>query len=525
MLRSQIPGISGYVRLERRTLIGTLEFTLNGISSGSEMYAVLLRRSNGIWNAIKLDQFSMPRSGQAGLIWKFDPRNIHEKAFEQYELTAVIELKDGICNLLLCGSINGSVEVDWTEVKTAACRLFTPVRISGAHVPAIPERQSALSENEDMDPAGQNDITYKETSAENAVFTHPDESNNHCSTITDDPLNEITAPSESYNTPINETENETIPPDQEASGKLNSSESFHHDVTAQIPDQIEISSDTAEEYSCSSAKSSVCDSLSQTPQSPADSEIESVSLNDTSNRDNMGTGIETPSKHNSESPVNHCSEREEPRMAAIETPRLNDLPDMPAQKAASYNAGAFPAHSAETAADDLDIPAYNPDIEYSDDFDRPASGTAAEPDELDMPAFEEQDPNIIAGSANNLDQIAINTSTDTQAGVELTAGNQLVLNDPAAQWPKSIESLRALFFSSEAVVPFETNGFVFIRTPLSDDCCASNCLCGIRCEGGVPVQVCYAIPAQYTPEPPLGLEEYTWRGDHLRGYWIMIDDV
>ena len=47
MLRSLKTGVSGYVRLERRTLMGTLQFTVNGAPVGTDLYAILLHRTNG----------------------------------------------------------------------------------------------------------------------------------------------------------------------------------------------------------------------------------------------------------------------------------------------------------------------------------------------------------------------------------------------------------------------------------------------------------------------------------------------
>ena len=108
---------------------------------------------------------------------------------------------------------------------------------------------------------------------------------------------------------------------------------------------------------------------------------------------------------------------------------------------------------------------------------------------------------------------------------EETAGQQLALEDPTAEWPPSIEPLRKLFFASEAVVPFAAEDYVFIRAPLPEECGISSCLIGISCEGGLPNRVCYAIPSAYSPEPPAGLEGYVWRGDRTRGYWVICETV
>ena len=137
MLRSMQPGISGYVRLERRTLMGTLQFTVNGADANTQLYALLLYRQNGAWQAVKLTAFGAPRYGQTGVLWKFDPRNIQGRALEQYALAAVASVRGGVCDLPLCGNLNAAVEVDWTQVRQAACRLFAPAQISGEPISPI----------------------------------------------------------------------------------------------------------------------------------------------------------------------------------------------------------------------------------------------------------------------------------------------------------------------------------------------------------------------------------------------------
>ena len=51
MLRSLRAGIAGYVRLERRTLIGTMQFTVTGAREDELLYALLLYQVNGLWYA------------------------------------------------------------------------------------------------------------------------------------------------------------------------------------------------------------------------------------------------------------------------------------------------------------------------------------------------------------------------------------------------------------------------------------------------------------------------------------------
>lgn len=150
MLRSLKSGVSGYIRLERRTLTGTLHFTLNGTPTGTELYAVLLSREKGAWSAVRAGAFGAPRYGQTGLVWKFDPRNIEGRTLEQYGLAAVVGIRSGVCELLLTGNLNGSVEADLNEIREAACRLFSPVRISSEPLKGTPSPKADTPACEDQ---------------------------------------------------------------------------------------------------------------------------------------------------------------------------------------------------------------------------------------------------------------------------------------------------------------------------------------------------------------------------------------
>jgi len=381
MLRSLKTGVSGYVRLERRTLMGTLQFTVNGADSSGDLYAALLYRSGGGYSAIRTGQFSPPRYGQTGLVWKFDPRNIEGRTLEQYDLAAVIEIRNGVCELLLCGNLNGSVEADWMQVREAACRLFSPVRISGATISPIDERPSCECRNEN-----------------DGIQTLPE----------------------------------------------------YGEQTPAYPDDEP-----------------------QTPVQPR-TEIEETGSASESAEMSIGAEAELSSGF-------ICSKEEK----TCEAAPVDDL-DQPAAE----------------SMDEFDVPA------QETSFDQPAKPSLSssvpiepiEPDELDTPAQDD-------------------------FSAETTAGELLALSNPEAEWPSIIEPVRALFFSSEAVVPFETDGYVFIRAPLHEDCGVSSCLIGLYCENGRPERVCYAIPASYTPEPPAGLEGYVWQGDRTRGYWVVCENV
>lgn len=131
MMRSLRAGISGYVRLERRTLIGTMQFTVTGAQERETLYAMLLYQINGLWYAQVLGQLGPVRYGQSGLVYRFDPRDIEGRTLEDYSLVAVASLsEEGLCDLVLAGFLNGSRPVDWPQVRQAVCESIDAQSVS-----------------------------------------------------------------------------------------------------------------------------------------------------------------------------------------------------------------------------------------------------------------------------------------------------------------------------------------------------------------------------------------------------------
>ena len=397
MLRSLQSGVSGYVRLERRTLMGTLQFTVNGVTESGDLYAVLLYYNGSGYSGIRLGKFAVPRYGQTGLVWKFDPRNIESRELEQYELTAVIEIRKGICELLLCGNLNGAAEVDWIQVRDAACRLFSPVHISGTPISPITERNPVDSLRDD-----------------------------HIQTLPE------------YNSDL-----PAFPGKERAK--------FEEDCSNN-PSCAAMNEDTSSENEMPTA-SCIC------------TQAGSIELDMPAQESEFPEITDTP----------HSSSGEYSQSPVFIEPDDFDLP----------------------AQDERFLTAARVFTEGNDE----KTVDAPEPDELDIPASDEQ-------------------------VVDITAGEQLPLTDPNAIWPASVEALRALFFSSKAVIlPFEMEEYIFIRVPLHMEDGTESCFAGIACKNGLPDRVCYAIPAPYTPEPPVGLEGYVWQGDLANGCWVICEEV
>ncbi len=448
MLRSLKGGISGYVRLERRTLMGILHFTVNGAPAGGELHAVLLYRSGNGWTAIKAGTLGEPRYGQAGLVWKFDPRNIDGKPLEDYELTAVIEIKNGVCEVLLCGNLNGTVETDWMQVRDAACRLFSPVRISAPPIPSICSAEDIPVEPEQDQPQILPDFSEESPA-------YPGEENQPI--LPKSPVSGEEPDESFYETDEDEQNALSVPSREDATDR-----------------QEKQASETSQQENHTDDMTGIAGTETEEPTNETSSESDSW------NEDNAT-----------------ANQEEEASLIPFV------LPD------------------AEWEKDEIDTPAVD-----RDEFDSPALNQE-DADEFDAPATNENYYSIPArhSKSSSPAEMPENDSFDVPAADEMpdmpkTAGDLLELNDPDLIWPEAVEPLRRLFYTSEAIVPFETDGYVFIRAPLPEETGCSSCLIGLRCEKGSLSQVCYAIPALYSPEPPAGLEGYEWRGDRVRGYWI-----
>ena len=82
MLRGLEKGMGGFIRLERRTLMGSMQFTVSGSPQGMMLNAVMLSQKGGQWSVAPLGTMRRDSRGQAGLTWSFDPRNIQGKTLE-----------------------------------------------------------------------------------------------------------------------------------------------------------------------------------------------------------------------------------------------------------------------------------------------------------------------------------------------------------------------------------------------------------------------------------------------------------
>ena len=121
MLRALERGYSGHVRLEHRTLTGSMVFVVTAPSGGTLCAALVRWNSRGEYAAARLGELRRDSRGQATLAYSFDPRCIDGHPLSDYSLIAVTDRVGRRCDMVLVGNLNGSRETDWNQARIAAC--------------------------------------------------------------------------------------------------------------------------------------------------------------------------------------------------------------------------------------------------------------------------------------------------------------------------------------------------------------------------------------------------------------------
>lgn len=142
LLRSAVKGMSGHVRLERRTLGGSLRFSVSGAGTSDDLRALILRKGKNGWTAVPMGSLRVDNRGQAGMTWTFDPRNIDGYALEDYPVVAIVRMdKGGVAEPVMSGFLAGSTDVDWVQAMSSARAAFRrPAK--PAEQPQQPEAQT-----------------------------------------------------------------------------------------------------------------------------------------------------------------------------------------------------------------------------------------------------------------------------------------------------------------------------------------------------------------------------------------------
>lgn len=125
LLRGNAPGYSGHVRLERRTLMGSMYFQAQAPEECPVLRAALVGSGRDSYFACALGELSRDSRGQSVLAYSFDPRNICGHELEDYQLIVLTCASDENCEILLYGNVCGHAQLNWERVRTAVCGLYT----------------------------------------------------------------------------------------------------------------------------------------------------------------------------------------------------------------------------------------------------------------------------------------------------------------------------------------------------------------------------------------------------------------
>lgn len=148
LLRSGSSGYSGHVRLERRTLTGSMVFLVRTPGTQERLEAALVGAGRNGYFACPLGPLRRDGRGQAVLNYTFDPQNICARALEDYAVLAVSEITGSNCRIVLFGNVNGHAEIDWRQACAALCRLYAAGDVCRQQI-SVPDPETTRGETGD----------------------------------------------------------------------------------------------------------------------------------------------------------------------------------------------------------------------------------------------------------------------------------------------------------------------------------------------------------------------------------------
>lgn len=169
MLRAAMPGFGGHVRLERRTLTGSMYFIVTAPQGAGELSAALAGQQNGVYYATPIGALSRDRRGQLSLAWQFDPRRIDGRPLEAYPWVVVADTGDP-CAVALTGNVEGSHALNPDALSRAVCALFAPEPSPAADLPEADAPPEAAPK-----PPFAADIPDADAPRETATISEPED--------------------------------------------------------------------------------------------------------------------------------------------------------------------------------------------------------------------------------------------------------------------------------------------------------------------------------------------------------------
>ncbi len=179
MLRALERGYSGHVRLEHRTLTGSMVFVVTAPSGGTLCAALVRWNSRGEYAAARLGELRRDSRGQATLAYSFDPRCIDGHPLSDYSLIAVTDRVGRRCDMVLAGNLNGSRETDWNQARIAACSACAMADEPAFDLPVRPGVRPARPNYDDQATTLPDDVLVEPvdtpTTLPDDVFVEPDD--------------------------------------------------------------------------------------------------------------------------------------------------------------------------------------------------------------------------------------------------------------------------------------------------------------------------------------------------------------
>ena len=130
--------------------------------------------------------------------------------------------------------------------------------------------------------------------------------------------------------------------------------------------------------------------------------------------------------------------------------------------------------------------------------------------------IEEAEAVTVEGSAVNVEAEAVAEPVPGYTEPQTAAG-ALGL-DISKPWIEPAENLRRLFATQAPRESPLGEGYTYVLDAVPAPGGQSPCLVGLKAEGGNITGIRYAVPGQFSPEPPAGLDDYAW---NPVGFWVL----